>query len=405
MKQHSIFFKLNLLFTLALLMLALLFGFFVFNTKMHEHRLEGQRGMELMRLLHHTKRADTARRTAELKEAQFELLTSGSLPASARELPMPRGMKNPKRVLPFAIYLDGGTYYFASLLQHDDFLVKDNREVEAFSGLYFIFFLLLFGLSALYLTIRRSLTPLKTLTQKIRRFAQGDRTVDTASLRQDEIAIIANEFNDAVKTIGELQSSRQLFLRNIMHELKTPLTKGKLTLAMMENNEQTLYLDTLFNRMDTLINQFARIEKLQSSQLHKEERNLYALLEEALENLYLEKPQRELIEINAQTELTLNVDSELFTSALSNLLDNALKYRTSGTVVVTIEDDRLCISNRAEPMPKPIERYLKPFISEHHRDGGLGLGLYIVDSIVTTHGFTLDYRYETGIHLFCIRFR
>ncbi len=402
MNRHSIFFKLNLLFSLALLTLSLLFGFFVFNAKMHEHRIEGQRGMELMRLLHHTKRADVAQRAAELKEAQFELLAPGSLPASAKRLPMP--MKGPKRGLPFAIYLDGGTYYFVSLLEHDDFLVKESRQVEAFGGLYLIFVLLLFGLSALYLTIRRSLTPLKTLTEKIRRFARGDHTVDTASTRRDEIAVIANEFNDAVKTISALQSSRQLFLRNIMHELKTPLTKGKLTLAMMGKDDQTAYLDTLFNRMDNLINQFARIEKLQSSLLHKEERNLHALLQEAIGNLYLEKSQRDLVQIDAQTEVTVNVDSELFTSALSNLLDNALKYRTSGSVIVTIERDRLCIGNRAEAMPKPIESYLKPFAGEHSHNGGLGLGLYIADTVVTAHGFRLSYRYVGSEHTFCIRF-
>lgn len=402
MNRHSIFFKLNLLFTLALLMLALLFLFFIFNTKMHERHLEGERGMELMRLLHHTKHLPLAQRSAELKEAQFELLETRQLPETARPLALPG--KEPRIRKPFVLYSDADSYYFQSSTSRNPFLVREKREVEAFSGLYIIFVLLLAGLSTLYLTIRRSLQPLKTLTERIRRFAQGDHSVDTASQRQDEIAMIANEFNHAVKTISGLQSSRQLFLRNIMHELKTPLTKGKLTLAMMEENTQTLYLDTLFNRMDTLINQFARIEKLQSSQLHREEQNLYALLEKAIENLYLEKPQRDLIQINAQTELTVNVDSELFISALSNLLDNALKYSTSGDVVVTIKEGRLCISNPAEAMPKPIEAYLKPFTTEHHSDGGLGLGLYIVESIVMAHGFTLDYRYETGIHLFCIRF-
>ncbi|MGB6019545.1 MAG: ArsS family sensor histidine kinase [Sulfurimonadaceae bacterium] len=400
--RHSIFFKLNLLFALALLMLVLLFGFFKFNTTMHEHRLERQRGMELMRLLHHTKAVSTSQRAALLEEAQFVLLEPHQLPPTAKLLPLPR--KNFKRRAPFVLYLDGETYYFKSQKKHDDFLVQENRKVEVFAGLYVIFLLLLAGLTALYITLRRSLLPLKTLTQKIRRFAKGDHEVGTASLRHDEIAMISNEFNDAVKTIGQLQSSRQLFLRNIMHELKTPLTKGKLALAVMEESKQTHYLDTLFNRMDKLINQFARIEKLQSSQLHKETRNVYALLEEAIDNLYLEKPQDELIEIDAQDEVLIDVDSELFTSALSNLLDNALKYAAKGTVHVRIDREQICMSNRGEALPQPVESYLQPFISEHHNDGGLGLGLYIVDSIVTTHGCRLDYRYEEGMHTFCIRF-
>jgi two-component system OmpR family sensor kinase len=400
--RHSIFFKLNLLFALALLMLVLLFVFFKHNTAMHEQRLEGQRGMELMRLLHHTKTAPTSERAALLAEAQFELLEPQQLPPTAKQLPMPG--KPPRAREPFALYLDGESYYFQSRLPHDAFLVKDRREAEAFGGLQFIFGLLLAGLVTLYVTLRQSLLPLKTLTQKIRRFARGDQSVDAASARRDEIALIANEFNDAVKTIGQLQSSRQLFLRNIMHELKTPLTKGKLALAMMDESAEVRFLDTLFNRMDGLINRFARIEKLQSSQLHKERCYLYALLEEAIANLYLEKPQDELIAIDARAEVQVDVDSELFASALSNLLDNALKYADEGPVQVRIEREQICISNRAAALAQPIESYLQPFISEHHDDGGHGLGLYIVDSIIRSHGFRLDYRYEEGMHIFCIRF-
>jgi two-component system OmpR family sensor kinase len=401
-KRHSIFFKLNLLFALALLMLALLFVFFRHNTAMHEQRLEGQRGMELMRLLHHTKAASTAERTALLAEAQFELLGPQQLPKTARRLPLPA--KAPRNLIPFVLYLDAGSYYFQSRIPDDAFLVKDGREAEGFSGLQLIFVLLLAGLITLYVTLRQSLLPLRTLTEKIRRFARGDQEIDAASTRRDEIALIANEFNDAVRTIGQLQSSRQLFLRNIMHELKTPLTKGKLTLAMMDESTEVRFLDTLFNRMDALINRFAHIEKLQSSQLQKKERNLYALLEEAIANLYLEKPQDERITIDAQTEVYIDVDSELFTSALANLLDNALKYAENGEVKVSIESGQICIANRAPALTQPIESYLQPFVSEHHNDGGHGLGLYIVENIIRAHGYRLEYRYDKGMHIFCIRF-
>ncbi len=401
--RHSIFFKLNLLFALALLMLLLLFGFFKFNTALHEHRLESQRGMELMRLLHNTKAASASERAAQLKEAQFQLLDTGRLPSSAKMLLPPR-KKEPRHRAPFALYLDDDTYYFKSLMPYDDFLVKDSRKVEAFGGFRLIFVLLLAGLTALYVTLRRSLLPLKTLTQEIRRFAKGDHRINTASNRRDEIGMIANEFNDAVKTIAQLQSSRQLFLRNIMHELKTPLAKGKLTLAMMEANREVRYLDTLLNRMDGLINQFARIEKLQSSKLRKETCKVYALLQEAIDNLYLDKPQRSRIKIDAQTEVQIEVDSELFVSALSNLLDNALKYSAEEEITVTIERTQICISNQADALPRPVEAYFHPFISEHHGDGGTGLGLYIVDTVVTAHGFRLVYRYVDGTHTFCIWF-
>lgn len=402
MNRHSIFFRLNLLFALALVILVLLFVFFRHNTAMHEQRLEGQRGMELMRLLHHTKTAAKGERSALLAEAQFELLEPQQLPETARRLPFPE--KAPRNLVPFVLYLDAGSYYFQSRIHDDTFLVRDGREVEKFSGLQLIFLLLLAGLITLYVTLRQSLLPLRTLTQSIRRFANGDHNVDTASTRRDEIALIANEFNDAVRTIGQLQSSRQLFLRNIMHELKTPLTKGKLTLAVMQESEQTRYLDTLFNRMNSLINRFAHIEKLQSSQLRKERRMVFSLLQEGIENLYLSPEQKERITIDARTEIEIEVDSELFVNALSNLIDNALKYADDGRVQICFDSNEICVSNHGTALSHPIEEYLQPFVSEHNQEGGHGLGLYIVKSLVEGHGFRLNYRYKNEMHHFCICF-
>jgi len=400
--RHSIFFKLNLLFLLALLILLILFGFFKHNTARYEQHLEMQRGMELMRLLRHTRTEPTVRRAELLAEAQFELLEPQQLPSAARVLPLPSIM--PRHRAPFSVYVADKSYYFKSRRYYDDFLVKESRKVEMFGGLHLVFFLLLAGLTTLYITLRRSLLPLKNLTEKIRRFAQGDQSLDTRSTRRDEIAVIANEFNDAVRTIGQLQSSRQLFLRNIMHELKTPLTRGKLALAMMDESEEVRYLDTLLNRMDGLINQFARIEKLQSSQLDKAPHSVGSLLQDAIGNLYLTRPRNELIRIDKTSDVSIRVDRELFVSALSNLLDNALKYATKRPVGIRIEHDRICLWNYGDPLPRTIETYLHPFKGEHQHDGGLGLGLYIVSTVVQSHGFILDYRYKEKMHIFCILF-
>jgi two-component system OmpR family sensor kinase len=399
--RHSIFFKLNLLFVLALLMLALLFVFFRHNATLHELRQAGLRGMELGRLLHHTRGASAQQRAASLKEAQFELLAPQQLPPSARKLQAPK--TGPERRRPFALYIDGDTYYFKSRLRYDDFLVRDNRPAEGFAGMHGLFLLLLAGLFALYLTLRRSLLPLKTLTLNIRRFARGDHDIDTSSERRDEIALISNEFNDAARKIEQLQSSRQLFLRNIIHELKTPLTRGKLALAMMEESKEIRYLDQLFNRMDDLINQFARIEKLQSSNLERESSSVVSLLNEAIEHLYLERPREDVIALKIEEEAEILVDRELFASVLSNLLDNAIKYASKLPVTVRVDKTRLCIENRGEPLSQEIETCLQPFTGGHE-NSGLGLGLYIADTLIQAHGFRLEYRYKEGTHRFCILF-
>ena len=403
LNRHSIFFKLNLFFGLALLTLGLLFAFFSITEKHMEMRREGLRGLELGRLLHHTRKLGETERNAELNAAQYTLLPATALPAAAKEISPPPPPKFEKEKPFLALYEDGGTYYFKPRLSHARFVVRDDRPAENFSGMHLIFLLLLSGLISLYVLLRRSLLPLRTLHGQIRRFAQGELSIDTSSPRRDEIAAIANEFNDALKQLRGLQASRRLFLRNIMHELKTPLTKGKLSLAMMEEGEQTAYLNRLFNRMDELINRIAQIEKLQSIGLDRRPHRIGALLETAVEQLYLDPARRQRLRIAVDSDTGIDVDAPLFVSALSNLLDNALKYCSEPPVTVIADQKSLCIANRGAPLEVPIDTVMQPFSSANPA-GGLGLGLSIADTVIRAHGFSLSYNYREGTHRFCIRY-
>ncbi|MBL1244361.1 MAG: hypothetical protein COA39_008230 [Sulfurimonas sp.] len=75
---------------------------------------------------------------------------------------------------------------------------------------------------------------------------------------------MANEFNNAAKKISALIESRNLFLRNIMHELKTPITKGRFSVEMLEDTKHKERLLNIFIRMDSLINEMALVEEISS---------------------------------------------------------------------------------------------------------------------------------------------
>ncbi|MDU5325585.1 HAMP domain-containing protein, partial [Campylobacter ureolyticus] len=109
------------------------------------------------------------------------------------------------------------------------------------------FFITIILLGSLYFSVLKSLAPLKKLNNNIKKFATGNLETATVNVEgDDEIAQVAKEFDKAVIKIKELIRSRQLFLRTIMHELKTPIGKGRIVSEMIPNELQKKRLINIF---------------------------------------------------------------------------------------------------------------------------------------------------------------
>ena len=255
-------------------------------------------------------------------------------------------------------------------------------------------------LSLLYLWIIRSLQPLSDLKEKIKTFSQGNLDIECKSDKDDEIAAVANEFDHAVKMIRELIRSRQLFLRAIMHELKTPIAKGRLVSEMVADEKQKERLHRIFVRLNLLIDEFAKLEQLTSKnfQLSMQPYRISTLLHRSIDMLMMEHNEK-AVHIDIRKDGIIKADMELFPLALKNLIDNGIKYSPDHHAEVLIDGSTITISNRGEKLPQPIERYFSPF---HTSKDGLGLGLYIVKHILDIHQMTLHYEYREGKNYFVI---
>ena len=296
-------------------------------------------------------------------------------------------------------YLFIDNFESSVLLQSQDY--KNFNE-----NLWIVFIIALMIFGYMYYSIFTSLTPLKTLSAHIRKFANGNLNIECKSDKNDEIAEVANEFDKAAKKIRDLLNARQLFLRTIMHELKTPIGKGRIVSEMLEDETAKKRLKGVFGRLDMLISEFSKIEQLASKHcaLNIQEYNLLHVIDQAVDLLMLdEKKKTEQVVLKSDFDVLVRVDFELMALAIKNLMDNAIKHSLTRQVIVSLDENILSIANEGEPLTMAIEEYFQPFVSGSQAHGsGLGLGLYIVKNIVEQHGLHVMYEYRDGMHCFRI---
>ncbi|WP_314702000.1 ArsS family sensor histidine kinase [Campylobacter rectus] len=297
-----------------------------------------------------------------------------------------------------SLYLQIKNPSFQILLESDD---TKNINDPIWVGFILTSALLI----SLYVSVINSLMPLKKLSSDIRKFGAGNMDVNIAKPdSNDEIAKVAIEFDAAASKIRELLRSRQLFLRTIMHELKTPIGKGRIVSEMVRNETHKSRLIAIFERLDMLINEFGKIEQLLSKNyaLNYQESYFSNILEQARDMLMLDKFE-EKVSVDIRQDILLRVDFGLFSLAIKNLIDNALKYADDKKAQVICDKDGIVVRNLGKPLQNPIEYYLQAFIREKgNKSGGMGLGLYIIDHICQMHKFSLKYSYEDGYHAFKI---
>lgn len=285
----------------------------------------------------------------------------------------------------------------------ENIVLTDEFNEESFKHFWILFLFIIDILLIWFLFfLRNKLKPLFILKENMKKLSMGDFSISTKTKAKDEISEVANEFDNAIKQLRQLRESRNLFLRNIMHELKTPITKGKLITDMYEESERKHILIRVFQRLEYLLSEFSKIEELTSGKiiLDKNIYPAYDLIEQAFDILLLEHHQIEIID---NFNLYLNVDFELFSIALKNLVDNAITYNTNGNPKIFIEKNFIQVSNKADKLKKDVEEYYKPFNHEYEDSSdGLGLGLYISNNIIKIHNFKLEYEYIDGYHNFII---
>ncbi|WP_297965284.1 ArsS family sensor histidine kinase [uncultured Campylobacter sp.] len=288
-------------------------------------------------------------------------------------------------------------------VQHVDkvLLLKDNDyQPYRYDIIKIIFSLVAIILLAAYVFVIRKLKPLRKLKRQIAKFAAGEiDEVQNVSSGNDEISEVAEAFYDAVCQIKNLNASRKLFLRNIMHELKTPITKGRLAAEMIEKSKNQERLVSVFIKLENLINEFAAVEQVTSNIALNNTKicRIDDIIDEALDIAMVDPGQ---VTISKLEDVNLNADFKLLAIAAKNMIDNALKYSPNKHVNITITRESIKFINEGERLSKELRHYVEPFTKGENAQKSFGLGLYIVENIIKAHKLTLSYEYKNGLNVF-----
>lgn len=255
-------------------------------------------------------------------------------------------------------------------------------------------------LFALYYILKRKLKPLKNLNKDIKRFSNGDLNVKIRSISKDEIGTIAKTFDEAITHINNQTKSKDLFMRNMMHELKTPITKAMFIAETLDDDKKRETLQKAFQRMDDIIKELAMVEKLTSNNtfVYKELTSFFKIYSKTID-IAMINANKISTKIN---DFKLNADTSMFSVALKNLIDNAIKFSENKHAVVKANKHRIDVISKGEPLKNGLEYYTEPFSQEEKRSDGFGLGLYIVKTIANLHGYKLTYTHHKGENIFSI---
>ena len=270
-----------------------------------------------------------------------------------------------------------------------------------------------------YYTAKRIINPFVDMNHIVQCYSKGDFSQRIPVQGKDEASQLGRSFNEMADQLKNLEVTRQSFVANVSHELRSPLTSMKGFLeAMMDGTippeEHDHYIDIVLSetrRMTAMVNDLLDLARIESGiiTVNYEVFDINELIRRTLITFEarISEKQMELDVRFANEQSFVYADSNQISQVLRNLIDNAIKYSPEGRtllvstyalrkeVYVTIRDTGVGIP--AEDVPHIFDRFYK--VEKAHTPSpqvGSGLGLAIVKKIIEAHGQSITVKSARG---------
>ena len=235
--------------------------------------------------------------------------------------------------------------------------------------------------------LKNQTRPLVKLAKAAERFGKGDYVNDFRPSGAAEIRKAAYEFDRMAKRINRHLNQRSEMLSGISHDLRTPLTRLKLQLAMIDQKNISLKMSSDIDEMEKMLNNYLQFAKTQSQE-ETTSINLLSLLNEIKNDLN----NKNLVFKNIEN-IVLKARRHALKRCFENVIQNSLTYGNKVYVDLKQATNRVIINFEDDGPGIPEDQYkniFKPFFrldkSRSLNKSGVGLGLAIVEDIINSHG-------------------
>ncbi len=307
-----------------------------------------------------------------------------------------------------------GVLLLTASTENIDLLEARVTEKITFFQLVVFWVVAVFGLLGAGLLLK----PFIRLKKVLGAVAEGDLEQDIRVDTYRETKEISEAVSQTLRKLKAVDQSRQEFVSNVSHELKTPITSIRVladSLMGMEDVPEELYREFLSDISDEIDRESKIIDDLltlvkadkSNAELNVEQININGLLEQILKRLrpIAKKRNIELV-LESIREVSADVDEVKLSLALSNLVENAVKYNhEEGWVHVTLDADHkffyVKVSDNGigisqEDQEHVFERFYRVDKARSRETGGTGLGLAITKSIILMHQGAIKLQSKEG---------
>ena len=281
---------------------------------------------------------------------------------------------------------------------------------------------ILIAVVVMSISTRSECRPLREMAQAARDFGHGNlkARVRTGGNNSEEVDELAVAFNNMAESLEKSEYQRQEFVANVSHELKTPMTTiGGYVDGMLDGTippeRHRYYMQIVSDetkRLSRLVRSMLDISRLQDQGGIPEEKKTRFDMEECVGEVLITFEQK-IVSKNLDVQVDLpdhpvytRADKDAVTQVVYNLLDNAVKFCTQGgalgvrlriggsKIYVTVSNEGHTIP--AEELPLVFDRFHKIDKARNRSQEGWGLGLYIVKTLVCSHGENISVASREG---------